>query len=69
MSLIHDICRGLDVHMKTITECIVCSDSGEGERSEILEFERIFKEESQGSSSIIKDFLEKHHRYLLILLL
>ena len=39
VSLVHDICCGLDVHKKMITACLVSSDAEDGERSEVLEFE------------------------------
>jgi transposase len=39
VSVVHDICCGLDVHKKAITACLVTSNAGDGERSEVLEFE------------------------------
>jgi transposase len=39
VSVVHDICCGLDVLKKMITVCLVSSDGGDGERSEVLEFE------------------------------
>ncbi len=38
VSVVHEICCGLDVHKKTITACLVRSDAVDGERSELLEF-------------------------------
>ena len=39
VSVVHEICCGLDVHKKTITACLVSSDAADGERSEVLEFD------------------------------
>lgn len=39
VSVVHHICCGLDVHKKTIAACIISSDAGEGQRSEVMEFE------------------------------
>ena len=38
VSVVHEICCGLDVHKKTITACLVRTDAAGGERSELLEF-------------------------------
>jgi transposase len=38
VSVVHEICCGLDVHKKTITACLVRTDAADGERSELLEF-------------------------------
>lgn len=38
VSVVHEICCGLDVHKKTITACLVRSDPLDGERCELLEF-------------------------------
>ncbi len=34
LSVVHDICCGLDVHKKMISACLVSSDDVDGERSE-----------------------------------
>ena len=39
VSVVHEICCGLDVHKKMIAACLVSSDAGDGERSEVMEFE------------------------------
>ncbi|MGO8879451.1 MAG: IS110 family transposase [Desulfomonilaceae bacterium] len=39
VSVVHDICCGLDVHKKIIAACLVSSDAEDGERSELMEFE------------------------------
>jgi len=39
VSVVHDICCGLDVHKKMISACLVSSDAVDGERSEVMEFE------------------------------
>ncbi len=39
VSLVHDICCGLDVHKKRIVACLISSDAGGGEQSEVMEFE------------------------------
>jgi hypothetical protein len=39
VSVVHEICCGLDVHKKSITACLVYTNASEGERSEVLEFD------------------------------
>ncbi len=39
VSVIHEICCGLDVHKKTVTACLLWSDTDGTEHSEIVEFE------------------------------
>jgi transposase len=39
VSVVHEICCGLDVHKKSITACLVYNDASDSERSEVLEFD------------------------------
>ena len=39
VSVVHEICCGLDVHKKTVSACLLWSDAGGAEQCEVMEFE------------------------------
>ena len=38
VSVVHEICCGLDVHKNTITACLLSPEAADDERSEVMEF-------------------------------